>query len=45
MGVGLHQVCSEPFLFTVVMDRLRDEVSQASLWTVMFTDDGVICSE
>lgn len=25
VGVGLHQVCPEPFLFTVVMDRLRDE--------------------
>ncbi|KAI5615787.1 MICOS complex subunit MIC26 [Silurus asotus] len=29
----------------VVMDRLKDEVRQESLWTMMFVDDIVICGE
>ncbi|KAI5103598.1 gastrula zinc finger protein XlCGF28.1-like [Silurus meridionalis] len=29
----------------VVMDRLMDEVRQASPWTIMFVDDIVICGE
>ena len=27
-----------PFSFTIVMDRLTDEVSQEPLWTMMFAD-------
>ena len=34
-----------PFLFAMVMDRLTDEVRQESLWTIMFADGIVMCSE
>ena len=44
--VGLHQASAlSPFLFAMVMDRLTDEVRQASLWTIMFADDSVIYCE
>ncbi|KAG2462202.1 RTJK polymerase, partial [Polypterus senegalus] len=44
--VGLHQGSAlSPFLFAMVMDRLTDEVRQESLWTMMFADDIVICSD
>ncbi|KAI5102778.1 hypothetical protein C0J45_8130 [Silurus meridionalis] len=44
--VGLHQESAlSPFLFAVVMDRLKDEVRQESPWTMMFADDIVICGE
>lgn len=32
-------------VFPVVMDRLIDEVRQGSLWTTMFADNSVVCSE
>ena len=32
-------------LFAMLMDRLIDEVRQECPWTMMFTDDIVICSE
>ncbi|KAI5624942.1 pro-epidermal growth factor isoform X2, partial [Silurus asotus] len=32
-----------PFLFAVVMGRLKDEVRQESLWILIFMDDIVIC--
>ncbi|KAK3530003.1 hypothetical protein QTP86_009393 [Hemibagrus guttatus] len=34
-----------PFLFAIVMDQLSEEVRPESLWTMMFADDIVICSE
>ncbi|KAK3542543.1 hypothetical protein QTP86_028679, partial [Hemibagrus guttatus] len=44
--VGLHQGSAlSPFLFAMVMDQLSEEVRQESPWTMMFTDDIVICSE
>ncbi|KAK3514512.1 hypothetical protein QTP70_018655 [Hemibagrus guttatus] len=44
--VGLHQgLALSPFLFATVMDQLSEEVSQESPWTMMFSDDIVICSE
>ncbi|KAK3535468.1 hypothetical protein QTP70_016891 [Hemibagrus guttatus] len=44
--VGLHQGSAlSPFLFAIVMDQLSEEVRQESPWTMMFTDDIVICSE
>ncbi|KAK3521291.1 hypothetical protein QTP70_003137 [Hemibagrus guttatus] len=44
--VGLHQGSAlSPFLFAIVMDQLSEEVRQESLWTMMFVDDIVICSE
>ncbi|KAK3521520.1 hypothetical protein QTP70_008601 [Hemibagrus guttatus] len=44
--VGLHQGSAlSPFLFTIVMDQLSEEVRQESPWTMMFADDIVICSE
>ena len=44
--VGLHQGSAlSPFLFGLVMDRLTHVVKQESLWTLMFADDIVICSE
>ena len=42
--VGLHQgSVLSPFLFSMVIDRLTDEVRQESPWTM--TDGIVICSE
>ena len=32
-------------MFAMVMDRLTDEVRQESLWTIMFADGIVMCSE
>ncbi|KAK3542667.1 hypothetical protein QTP86_032413 [Hemibagrus guttatus] len=44
--VGLHQGSAlSPFLFTIVMDQLSEEVRQESPCTMMFADDIVICSE
>ncbi|KAK3569875.1 hypothetical protein QTP86_006750 [Hemibagrus guttatus] len=44
--VGLHQGSApSPFLFTIVMDQLSEEVRQESPWTMMFADDIVIYSE
>ncbi|KAK3533105.1 hypothetical protein QTP70_007319 [Hemibagrus guttatus] len=44
--VGLHQGSAlSPFLFAMVMDQLSEEVRQESPWTMMFSDDIVICSE
>ena len=33
------------FLFAVIMDRLTDEVRRKPPWTMLFTDDIVICEE
>lgn len=33
------------FLFATVMDKLTGEIREESLWTMMFADDIVICSE
>eukprot|EP00064_Thunnus_orientalis_P007345 superscaffoldBa00000808_g7365 len=44
--VGLHQGSTQgPFLFSMVMDRLTDEIRQKSPWTMMFADNIVICSK
>ena len=44
--VGLHQGSAlSPFLFAMIMDRLTDEVRREPTWTIMFTDDIVICKE
>ena len=44
--VGLPQGSAlSPFLFTMVMDRLTDELRQEYPWMMMFADDIVICSE
>ena len=44
--VGLHQESAlSPFLFTVIMDRLTDEVRREPPWTMLFADDIVICEE
>ena len=44
--VGLHQGSAlSPFLFALVMDRLTDGSRQEGPWTMMFSDDIVICSE
>lgn len=46
VAVGLHQgLAQSPFLSTVMMESLTDEVRQESMWTVMFTDDLMVCSE
>ncbi|KAK3560803.1 hypothetical protein QTP86_019503, partial [Hemibagrus guttatus] len=46
VDVGLHQGSAlSPFLFSMVMDQLSEEVRQESPWTMMFADDIVICSE
>ena len=44
--VGLHQESAwSHFLFAIVMDRMIYIVRQDALWTKMFADDIVICSE
>ena len=44
--IGLHQGSAlSPFLFRVIMDRLTDEVRRESPWTMLFTDNIVICEE
>ena len=44
--VGLHQGSAlSPFLFPVIMDRLTDEVRREQPWTMLFSDDIVICEE
>lgn len=43
--VGLYRgSVLSPFFFPM-MDGLRDEVPKESLWTIMFADGIVICSE
>ena len=44
--LGLHQGSAlSPFLFAVIMDWLTDAVRREPLWTMLFTDDIVICKE
>ena len=45
--VGLHQgsVLLSPFLFSVIMDRLTDEVRREPPWTMLFADNILICQE
>ena len=44
--VGLHQGSAlSPFLFTVIMDRLTDEVRREPPWKMLFADNIVICEE
>ena len=44
--VGLHQESAFcPFLFAVIMDRLTDKVRREPPWTMLFSDDIVICEE
>ena len=43
--VGLHQVSAlSPCFFAMVMDRMTDDIREEAPWTMMFTDDIVICS-
>ena len=44
--VGLHQgLALSPFLFTVIMDRLTDQVRREPTWTMLFADNIVSCKE
>ena len=44
--VGLHQRSAlSPFLFAVTINMLTDEVRREPPWTMLFTDDIVICEE
>ena len=44
--VGLHQGSAlSLFLFTVIMDRLTDEVRREPPWTMLFADNIVIYEE
>ena len=44
--VELHQgSASSPFLLSVIMDRIMDEVNREPPWTMLFADDIVICKK
>ena len=44
--IRLHQGSAlSLFLFAVITDKLTDEVRREPLWTMLFTDDIVICKE
>ena len=44
--VGLHQESAlSPYLFATIMCRLTDEVRREPPWTMLFSDDIVICKE
>ena len=44
--VGLHQGSAlSPCLFAMMTDRMTDDIREEALWTMMFADDIVICSE
>ena len=44
--VGLHQGSAlGSCLFAMVMDRMMDDIREEAPWTMMFSDDIVICSE
>ena len=46
LKIGLHQgSVLSLFLFTVIMDRLMDEVRREPPWTMLLADDIVICEE
>ena len=46
MKVGLHQGSAlSRCLFTMMMDRMTDDIREEAPWTIMFADDIVICSE
>ena len=40
-----QELALSSFLFCMVMDRLTDEVRQASLWTMVFAEDIVMRGE
>ena len=44
--VGLHQGSAlSPFLFAMIMDRLMDKIRREPPWTMLFSDNIVICEE
>ena len=44
--VKLHQgLALNPFLFSVIMDMITNEVRRELPWTMLFADDIVICKE
>ena len=46
VDVGLHQGSAlSPFLFIIVMDGLTIGLRKCAPWSMMFTDDIVLCSE
>ena len=44
--VGLHQGSAlSPFLFNIVFDVLTRGARQGMPWSMMYSDDGVLCGE
>ena len=46
VNVGLHQGSAlTPFIFSIVMDVMTEEVREAVPWSILYADDILLCAE